>query len=83
MTKHDRCRTAYTKAMRALRKAGHLRATIITEKRRSGLYLARNLYGGIWIGKTCCRWRAREHAVKVLIARTKDMYWRHHERGIH
>ena len=28
-----------------------------------------NIYGTIWDGKACCRWRARAKAVKVLANR--------------
>jgi len=69
MTKHDRCRTACTKAMVILRKPYH-RSTrieiVIREMTKKGEYEASNLFGTIWTGKACCKWRARAKAAEVL-----------------
>ncbi len=70
MTRHDKCRTACAKAMAVLRKrcGGKVEMTVYMGL-RGGRVDVRNVYGPIWSGKACCRWRARAKAAKVLAGR--------------
>ncbi len=71
MTKHDKCRRALARAMGVLR--GRYRKGTRIEMdlwpRLGGGYSVRNIYGPIWDGKACCKWRARARAAKVLATR--------------
>lgn len=68
MTKHDKCRKAAAKSMAALRKQyGLIKMTV--RSRSGGKYAVSNMYGSIWGGKACCKWRARVEAAKILAAR--------------
>jgi len=74
-TKHGRCREACTKAMGILRKPYHRSTRIeitVRELNRKGEYEAFNLFGTVWTGKACCKWRARARAAKVLASRRKS-----------
>jgi hypothetical protein len=70
-TKHGECRTAYYKSRGTLEKLhGYVDPLTVGESTR-GYYYVKNIYGHIWDGKACCKWRARANAAKVLVGRDK------------
>lgn len=71
MTRHEKCRTACTKAMKTLRKPYHrsVKIEIAIRACNSTEFAATNMFGHIWTGVACCKWRARAKAAKVLTDR--------------
>jgi len=69
MMKHDKCRTAATKAMAIFRRRNGYTTIMTIRSRPDGKYSISNMYGNVWGGKACCKWRARAKATKILAAR--------------
>ena len=70
-TKHDRCRTLYYKYMSTLKKLYVIIDPLVVRETIKGYYYVNNIYGRIWDGKACCKWRARVNGVKILLGRDK------------
>lgn len=45
----------------------------VRELTKKGEYEALNLFGTIWTGKACCRWRARAKAAKMLASCARNL----------
>lgn len=50
-------------------KGTRIEMTIWPRLGSDGGYSIRNVYGPIWSGRACCRWRARARAAEALAAR--------------
>ena len=69
MNKHKRCGRVYFNALRVL-KNNYGSVEITVDPRPSlGRYRVYNIYGDIWEGKACCKWRARAKAIRALRAK--------------
>lgn len=78
-TAHEKCRDACAREMRRLRAPYPPPARVEIAVRsldafpggEAGRYEASNMYGHVWTGRACCKWRARARAAKALAARKK------------
>ena len=65
--RHELCRRALKAARNRLsRRLGYTKIEMWLETMPGG-YKARNVYGLIWAGKACCKWRARAKAIAKAI----------------